>query len=304
MTDLSKDFLKLGGTVESKNAPFGTHVTTTDGTILIASDVFSCVFSLLGTTYIGDIPDLSSSATLKDIWPSDEEEQTQKQKLEPSKESNIRQKNLKKTRSFWNALDQENVPLTDIVHAYPLPIFRHHDLTFSLLSRGPIPWRNNEPFEAYRGHTRYLKESVKQIVKKHVPQASEAFLEGDTPLVIFGGHAYGRAGDWAWIDRALSLLNVKAVIAHSFDPIVHRALLKSGILPLHWIPPTGADHILLEGDEQVTITGVSTALKDNHTLTMRIQRETHTLFVPLILQHTPESMTQRNCVQEEHVQSF
>ncbi len=289
MQKIKKDVLALDGNIEFSMLPFGTHVVTTDGSLLWTSELFACVFAVLGTTYDDSVPDLSPNVTLKDVWPEELDIQKQSERFPASAPDDVV---VPKTRSrpFWREMPARQSLATTIQEAHPLPIFRNHDLTFSLLARGPMGEKEPEPFEAYRNHPYYLKRAIQKATKKYVPKISESFLEGDVPLVIFGGHAYGRAGDWAWLDCGLSLLNVRAVVAHSFDPTIHRALLHAGILPLHWMPPAEGKDIVLDGSEHITITGIHTAHQDNHTVMMMVQKRDTTLFVPLMLYHIPASM--------------
>ncbi|TGW14521.1 hypothetical protein EIL50_05105 [bacterium NHP-B] len=289
MQRIKKDVLALDGSIEFSTLPFGTHVVTTDGSLLWTSEMFACLFSVLGTTYDDSVPDLSPNVTIKDVWPEELDIQKQSEQFPASTPDDVV---MPKTRSrpFWCEMPTRHSLATTIQKAHPLPIFRNHDLTFSLLARGPMGEKEPEPFEAYRNHPYYLKKAIQKATKKYVPKISESFLEDDVPLVIFGGHAYGRAGDWAWLDCGLSLLNVRAVVAHSFDTTIHRALLHAGILPLHWMPPAEGKDIVLDGSEHITITGVHTAHQDNHTVMMTVQKRDTTLFVPLMLHHILGSM--------------
>jgi hypothetical protein len=282
ISQMCEHILKLKGSFELHNLPFGTHVVTGDGATLLASRLFACVYALTGSTYIQDLPDLSPSVTLKDIWPSLDDIRARSSDT-PLPAIPKTSPPPTKTRAFWGPLDHARLFATDIEDARPLPILRNHELTFSLLSRGPIPSQNDEPFEAYRSNPHFLTLEAKHVIKRYVPKICESYLEDDIPLVLFGGHAYGRGGDWAWFERALALVHVRAVVAYSFDPTIHRAFLSKGIVPLHWMAPMTAEHITLDGRERISITGINTAFTANHVVTMSVTQGSQTFFVPLML---------------------
>ena len=282
ISQMCEHILTLNGSFELQNLPFSTHVTTSDGTTLLTSSHFACVFALTGTTHIENLPDLSPAVTLKDIWPSTEDIQERTAHTPLSRPEKVKMTRTHH-RPFWAPNPRCHEIPSDIENARPLPILRNHNLTFSLLSRGPIAEREDEPFEAYRGNLDYLKMETQKVIKRHIPKICESYLDDDTPLVIFGGHCYGRGGDWTWFERALALVHVKAVVAYSFDPIIHRALLGSGIVPLHWIAPLSADTIFLDGRESIDITGINTAFTTNHVVTMSVSKDNNTFLFPLML---------------------
>lgn len=282
ISQMCEHILTLKGSFELHNLPFGTHVVTSDGATLLTSRAFACVYALIGSTYLQDLPDLNPTITLKDIWPSLDaiRARASATPLPPVSKTSTP---ATKTRPFWQHIDQKSVLAADIEDARPLPILRNHDLTFSLLSRGPIPSQNDEPFEAYRSNPHFLTLEAKQVIKRYVPKICESYLEDDCPLVLFGGHDYGRGGDWAWFERALALVHVRAVVAYSFDPTIHRAFLTKGIVPLHWMAPMTADHIMLDGRERISITGINAAFTPNHVVTMSVTQGSQTFFAPLML---------------------
>ena len=286
ISQMCEHILKLKGRFELHNLPFGTHVVTGDGATLLTSHPFACVFALTGSTYVNDLPDLSPTATLKDIWPSLEDIRVRVSGAVLPPPPKI-QSPTTKTRPFWAPLTCKNQLAADIENARPLPILRHHDLTFSLLARGPIPTQNDEPFEAYRANPHFLTLETKQVIKRYIPKICESYLEDDVPLVLFGGHCYGRGGDWAWGERALSLIDVRVVVAYSFDPLIHRAFLSKGIVPLHWMAPLSADDVTLDGRERISITGINTASTSNHVVTMSL---THGAKTTIITAHARSAL--------------
>lgn len=65
-------------------------------------------------------------------------------------------------------------------------------------------------------------------------EASRRYKEENTPLVVFGGMNYGMGSSRDWAAKGTSLLNIKAVIANSFERIHRENLVYMGILPLQY----------------------------------------------------------------------
>ncbi|MDD7984425.1 aconitate hydratase AcnA [Lentisphaera marina] len=63
-------------------------------------------------------------------------------------------------------------------------------------------------------------------------EASKKYLQENTALVIFAGKEYGTGSSRDWAAKGPLLLNVKAVIAESFERIHRSNLVGMGILPL------------------------------------------------------------------------
>ena len=68
--------------------------------------------------------------------------------------------------------------------------------------------------------------------------ASMAYQEAGTPLVIFGGEQYGAGSSRDWAAKGTALLGVKAVIAESFERIHRSNLVGMGVIPFEF---TGGD---------------------------------------------------------------
>lgn len=73
------------------------------------------------------------------------------------------------------------------------------------------------------------------------------------PLVIFAGKDYGSGSSRDWAAKGCLLLNVKAVIAESFERIHRSNLVGMGVLPLQLTRPGELDGLALEGNETVFI---------------------------------------------------
>jgi aconitate hydratase len=84
-------------------------------------------------------------------------------------------------------------------------------------------------------------------------EASRNAIELQVPLVIFAGKDYGSGSSRDWAAKGCLLLNVKAVIAESFERIHRSNLVGMGILPLQLKRPGELDALTLEGNETVFI---------------------------------------------------
>ncbi|TBN41086.1 aconitate hydratase AcnA [Paracoccus subflavus] len=87
--------------------------------------------------------------------------------------------------------------------------------------------------------------------------ASMAYQEAGTPLVIFGGIEYGAGSSRDWAAKGTSLLGVKAVIAESFERIHRSNLVGMGVVPFEFLPGENRKTLGLKGDEVVSIHGLA-----------------------------------------------
>ena len=89
-------------------------------------------------------------------------------------------------------------------------------------------------------------------------EASLAYMEEGTPLVVLAGKEYGSGSSRDWAAKGTRLLGVRAVLAQSFERIHRSNLIGMGVLPLQ-LPGAPAD-IGLHGDEVFSITGLADAM--------------------------------------------
>lgn len=89
-----------------------------------------------------------------------------------------------------------------------------------------------------------------------VYDASMAYQEQGTPLVIFGGEQYGAGSSRDWAAKGTALLGVKAVIAESFERIHRSNLVGMGVIPFEFTGGDTRKTLGITGDETVTITGL------------------------------------------------
>ena len=98
-------------------------------------------------------------------------------------------------------------------------------------------------------------------VQTSIFDASMAYQEQGTPLVIFGGIEYGAGSSRDWAAKGTALLGVKAVIAESFERIHRSNLVGMGVIPFEFSPGENRKTLGLKGDEVVTIEGLEGDLK-------------------------------------------
>ena len=87
--------------------------------------------------------------------------------------------------------------------------------------------------------------------------AAMKYRAENTPLVVFAGKEYGTGSSRDWAAKGTRLLGVRAVIAQSFERIHRSNLVGMGVLPLVFEDGTSWESLGIQGDEQVTITGLA-----------------------------------------------
>lgn len=83
--------------------------------------------------------------------------------------------------------------------------------------------------------------------------AAMRYKKAGTGLVILAGEDYGMGSSRDWAAKGVGLLNVKAVIAKSFERIHRANLVMMGVLPLEFMPGEGADELGLDGEEIISL---------------------------------------------------
>ncbi len=87
-------------------------------------------------------------------------------------------------------------------------------------------------------------------------EASEAYADAGTPLVILAGKEYGSGSSRDWAAKGTALLGARAVIAESYERIHRSNLIGMGVLPLQYPEGETAESLGLTGEETFEITGV------------------------------------------------
>ncbi|MHC0053146.1 aconitate hydratase AcnA [Actibacterium sp. D379-3] len=98
-------------------------------------------------------------------------------------------------------------------------------------------------------------------VQTSIFDASMAYQQAGTPLVIFAGEQYGAGSSRDWAAKGTALLGVKAVIAESFERIHRSNLVGMGVIPFEFTGNDTRKSLGLKGDETIAISGLSGDLK-------------------------------------------
>ena len=113
---------------------------------------------------------------------------------------------------------------------------------------------------------------------KHIPSGEEVSIyeasmryqaEGQS-LVVIAGKEYGTGSSRDWAAKGTRLLGVKAVVAESFERIHRSNLIGMGVLPLQFKGGNNRNSLNLRGDEQYSVTGISSGLKPQQDINMTI----------------------------------
>jgi aconitate hydratase len=108
------------------------------------------------------------------------------------------------------------------------------------------------------GVTRLLPEGTGMSIY----DASVAYAERNTPLIILAGKEYGSGSSRDWAAKGPRLLGVRAVIAESFERIHRSNLVGMGILPLQFEPGATVESLHLTGEETYSFPNLK-AMLDN-----------------------------------------
>jgi aconitate hydratase len=110
-------------------------------------------------------------------------------------------------------------------------------------------------------------------VQTSIYDASMAWQQRGTPLVVIAGQEYGTGSSRDWAAKGTSLLGVKAVVAQSFERIHRSNLVGMGVLPLQFKDGATAQTLKLDGTEVYDLVGLDASLKPQQDLTLRITRK-------------------------------
>jgi aconitate hydratase len=108
--------------------------------------------------------------------------------------------------------------------------------------------------------------------KMSIYDASITYQARGTPLVIIAGQEYGTGSSRDWAAKGTRLLGVKAVVAQSFERIHRSNLVGMGVLPLQFKDGVTAQSLRLDGTETYDVLGLSSGLRPQQDLELRITR--------------------------------
>ncbi len=210
---------------------------------------------------------------------------------------------------FFENLAPEPAPLQDIVGARALAVLGDSITTDHISPAGSIPVDSPagryliehgvqpadfNSYGARRGNHQVMMRGTFGNVRLrnemtpdregdwtvHVPSgevmriydASRRYIESGTPLVVIAGKEYGSGSSRDWAAKGPLLLNVKAVLAESYERIHRSNLVGMGILPLQFKPGDSRHALGLTGMETYSIRGLSDALRPGQELTVEVER--------------------------------
>jgi aconitate hydratase len=87
-------------------------------------------------------------------------------------------------------------------------------------------------------------------------EASRAYIEQGTPLIVLAGKEYGSGSSRDWAAKGTALLGVRAVLVESFERIHRSNLIGMGVLPLQFLPGESIASLGLTGHEVFDIAGI------------------------------------------------
>lgn len=108
------------------------------------------------------------------------------------------------------------------------------------------------------GYTRHMPDGEEMTIF----EASEKYIREGVPLLIIAGKEYGSGSSRDWAAKGPRLLNVRAVIAESFERIHRSNLVGMGILPLEFLPGESAESLSITGEEVFEIGGIRALVED------------------------------------------
>jgi len=110
-------------------------------------------------------------------------------------------------------------------------------------------------------------------VETSIYDASMAYQQAGTPLIILAGQEYGTGSSRDWAAKGTNLLGVKVVVAQSFERIHRSNLVGMGVLPLQFKEGTTAQTLKLDGSESYDVVGLTAAIKPQQDLTLKVTRK-------------------------------
>jgi aconitate hydratase len=89
--------------------------------------------------------------------------------------------------------------------------------------------------------------------------ASQAYAEAGTPLVVLAGKEYGSGSSRDWAAKGTALLGIRVVIAESYERIHRSNLIGMGVLPLQFLDGDNRETLGLTGQETFSVAGLEGA---------------------------------------------
>ena len=109
--------------------------------------------------------------------------------------------------------------------------------------------------------------------KMRIFEASEKYLQSETPLIVLAGKEYGTGSSRDWAAKGPALLGVKVVIAESYERIHRSNLVGMGVIPLQFIEGENSDSLNLNGSEIYDFEGLEKTIVPNSKIKVNVTRE-------------------------------
>jgi aconitate hydratase len=119
------------------------------------------------------------------------------------------------------------------------------------------------------GFTKYIPDGKQMSIY----DASLRYKDNNIPLIVLAGKEYGTGSSRDWAAKGTQLLNVKAVIAGSYERIHRSNLIGMGVLPLQFLDGESAETLGLTGDEIYSITGIDDGLKPKSEAIVDVEKD-------------------------------
>ena len=117
------------------------------------------------------------------------------------------------------------------------------------------------------GYTKHFPDGKQMSIY----DAAQLYKKEGVPLIVLAGKEYGTGSSRDWAAKGTQLLNVKAVIAESFERIHRSNLIGMGVLPLQFLEGDNADVLGLAGDEIFSIIGLDDQVEPRIILTIKVE---------------------------------
>ena len=144
-------------------------------------------------------------------------------------------------------LMQNNVVVQDF-NSYGSRRGNHHVMTRGTFANIRV---RNEMVNCEGGFTKYVPTGEKMSIF----DASQLYQQNDVPLVVIAGKEYGSGSSRDWAAKGTFFLNIKAIIAESFERIHRSNLIGMGVLPLTFKEGDTRKTLQLTGDEEISVVG-------------------------------------------------
>jgi aconitate hydratase len=145
---------------------------------------------------------------------------------------------------------------------------RGNDRVMTRGTFGNIRLRNQLVPGVEGGYTRHMPDGKQMSIF----DASQLYKREGVPLLVLAGKEYGTGSSRDWAAKGTQLLNVKAVIARSFERIHRSNLIGMGVLPLQFLEAEGIDAHGLAGDELYSIPGLDDSLEAQSKLIVHAEK--------------------------------